>query len=110
MKIIKVNSDNILNEVNEEEIKKILYYRQNLVFHTADDFMEEIKTMENKNEKLFKKTDMLLYDIKKLKDEYNNLLNDKDICNSSLVLHIKKDEDELERKKIISTRMLFKNF
>ena len=101
MKIIKVNSDNILNEVNEEEIKKILYYRQNLVFHTADDFMEEIKTMENKNEKLFKKTDMLLYDIKKLKEKYNNLLNDKDISNSSLILHIKKYEDELEREKKI---------
>ena len=101
MKIIKVNSNNFLNEVNEEEIKKILYYRQNLVFKTADDFIEEIKAMENKNIKLFKKTDMLLYDIKKLKDEYNNLLNDKDICNSSLVFHIKKDEDELERKKKI---------
>ena len=29
MKIIDVNSDNILKEVNEEEIKKIIYYRQN---------------------------------------------------------------------------------
>ena len=72
MKIIKINSDNILNEVNEIEIKKILYYRQNLVFKTADDLIEEIKAMENKNIKLFQKKEMLLYDIKKLREKYNN--------------------------------------
>ena len=101
MKIITNNSDNILNEVNEDEIKKILYYRQNLVFKTADDFIEEIKAMENKNIKLFQKTDMLLNDIKKLRNKYNILLNDKDLCNSSLIIQIKKDENELEREKKI---------
>ena len=95
------NSDNIFNDVNEEEIKKVLYYRKNLIFKNVDEFMEELKIMENKNIKLFKKTDMLLYDIKKLKEKYNNLLNDKDFCNSSIIIQIKKDENELEENKKI---------
>ena len=101
VKLIKGNSDNIFDDVNEDEIKKALYYRKNLIFKNADEFMEELKIMENKNIKLFKKTDMLLYDIKKLKEKYNNLLNDKDFCNSSIIIQIKKDENELEENKKI---------
>ena len=101
MKIIKVNSDNILKEVNEEETKKIIYYRQNIIFKTADDFLDELKAMENKNIRLFQKTDMLLYDIKKLRDKYDNLLNDKDFFDSSLIIKLKKEENELVKIKHI---------
>jgi len=103
IKMINKDSENFLSEIPEEEVNKILFYRQNLIFKTPDDFLDEIKSIENKNLNLFDKVDTLLYDIKRLKEKYNNLINDKDFCNSSLILKIKKNEIELEDNKQIFT-------
>ena len=103
IKMTNKDSENFLNDIQEEEVNKILFYRQNLIFKTPDDFMDELKAIENKNLKLFEKVDTLLYDIKRLKEKYNNLIYDKDFCNSSLIPKIKKNEIELEDNKQIFT-------
>ena len=108
IKLIDKDPENILSDIQEEEINKILFYKQNLIFKTPDDFMDEIKSIENKNLKLFEKVDILLCDIKRLKEKYNNLVKDNDFCNSSLILTIKNNEIELEGNKQIFTER--KNF
>lgn len=93
--------ESILNNFSEKELIKILNYRQNLIFNSPEDFYDEIKSIENMNIKSFEKLDFLIYEIKRLKGKYNNLLNDKEFCNSSLIFQIKKYENELERNKQI---------
>ena len=114
---ISLNSDNSIVDIDEEKYNEILFYRRNLIFQTPEDFIEEIKNIENKNLKLFGKIDILMNDIKRLKRKYNDMINSKDSLNSSLEFLIKKGENELqqnkngltERKKIITNYKNIKN-
>ena len=99
IKSMATSPDNILNNISEKKLNEILNYRHNLIFNSPEDFYEEIKKLENMNIKSFQKLDILINDIKRLKGKYNKLLNDKDFCNSSLILQIKNYENELEQNK-----------
>ena len=93
--------NNLINNINGEELDKILNYRQKLIFSSAEEFYEEIKSIENINIKLFQKLDLLVYEKNRLKRKYDNLLNNKDNVNSSLILQISKYENELKQNKQI---------
>lgn len=103
IKFINNISDNVLNNISQEEINKVLLYRNNLIFKTPEEFFDEIKCLENKNLNLLSKTDDLSHDIILLKERYKRLINNKDFCNSSLILQIKNEEIELEHNKRIFT-------
>ena len=93
---INVYSNNTSIDINDEEYNMILSYRKNLIFQTPEDFIESIKNIENKNLKMFEKTDNLFSDIQRLKQKYNELLNNKDYIESSFVFLIKKKQNELQ--------------
>ena len=101
MKSFTIDSETILEDINQKEFNKIMYYRQNLIFNSPDDFFEEIDCIENKNIKLFERLDFLYYDIRQLKKQYNDLLNSKDFLNSSFIIQINKYENELKQNKQI---------
>ena len=101
IKNISIDTDNIFNNISKEELNKILFYRQNLIFITPDDFIYGIDSIENKNIKLLEKLEFLSYEIRTLKQQYYNLINNKDFFNSSFDNQIKKYEIELKQNKQI---------
>ncbi len=93
------NNELTFSGVTQEEITRILKYKQNLIFDAPDDFLEEIKTIENKNIKLFTQIDILHSEIKKLKKKYSKILNDKLSFDNDVIDKIKEKEMELEENK-----------
>ena len=93
------NNELTFSGVTQEEITRILKYKQNLIFDAPDDFLEEIKTIENKNIKLFTQIDILHSEIKQLKKKYSKILNDKLSFDNDVIDKIKEKEMELEENK-----------
>jgi hypothetical protein len=85
--------------VEQEEILRILKYKQNLIFETPEDFWDEIKSIENKNIKLFSQSDILYSEIKKLKAQYYKIMSEKLHYDSLFVKNIQNIELELEETK-----------
>ena len=63
--------------VPQDEVIRILRYKNKLVFENPEDFHEELKDLENENINLFNKCDLLNSEIRKLKEEYSKLKNKK---------------------------------
>ena len=93
------NIDNLFSGLSHEEITRILKYKQKLIFHTPEELMDEIKSIENKNIKLFSQVDNLHSDIKTLKDKFSKEINDKISYDNDIIDKIKEKEMELEENK-----------
>ena len=87
------------NNINTEEYSRILRYKKSLIFESPDDFLDEIKSIENKNIKLFVQGDILHSEIKRLKEKYSNLVNEKLNFDTDIFDRIKEKEMELEENK-----------
>ena len=98
------NLENNFNEIPKEEVSRILKYRKELIFETPEDFMDEIKDIENHNIKLFSVNDTLHYDIKDLKEEYNILK--KEQLKSNISDKIKEKQLELNEIKTLYNKRL----
>ena len=90
------NNEITVSGINEEEAIRILQYKYNLIFETPDDFFDEIKKIENKNIKLFNQSDILNIEIKKLKEQYDKIMNEKLSYDLAIANKIKEKEIELE--------------
>ena len=98
------NLENNFNDIPNEEVSRLLKYRKELIFETPEDFMDELKNIENANIKLFKVNDTLHYDIKDLKEEYNNLKEEK--LKSNISDKIKEKQLELDEIKALYNKRL----
>ena len=98
------NLENNFNEIPKEEVSRILKYRKELIFETPEDFMDEIKDIENHNIKLFSVNDTLHYDIKDLKEELNILK--KEQLKSNISDKIKEKQLELNEIKTLYNKRL----
>lgn len=98
------NIENNLSDISKEEVSRILNYRKELIFETPEDFMDEIKNIENDNIKLFNVIDKLHYDIKDLKEEYNILKEEQ--IKSNISDKIKEKQLELEEVKALYNKRL----
>ena len=98
------NLENNFNEIPKEEVSRILKYRKELIFETPEDFMDEIKDIENHNIKLFSVHDTLHYDIKDLKEELNILK--KEQLKSNISDKIKEKQLELNEIKTLYNKRL----
>ena len=95
----KENMEHLFNGISHEEINRILKYKQELIFNTPEELMDEIKNIENKNIKLFSQVDDLHSDIKILKDRFSRELNEKIHNDNDAIDKIKEKELELEENK-----------
>ena len=97
---INKEQDNEINVggVARDENYRILQYKKKLIFDSPDDFLDEIKSIENKNIKLFVQGDILHSEIKYLKKRYNKIITDKNI-DTDTIDKIKEKEMELEENK-----------
>ena len=93
------NNENEFLGIEQDEILRILKYKQNLIFETPEEFWDEIKSIENKNIKLFSLSDILHSEIKKLKAQYYKIISEKLSYDSLIVKNIKNVEMELEENK-----------
>ena len=96
---LEQNSDYNFSGVEHEEIRRILKYKRQLIFETPDDFLDEIKNIENKNIKLFSQAETVYNEIKKLKKQYDLVINEKMRNDSCTFTQIKNKEFELEENK-----------
>ena len=93
------NNENEFLGIEQDEILRILKYKQNLIFETPEEFWDEIKSIENKNIKLFSLSDILHSEIKKLKAQYYKIISEKLSYDSLIVKNIQNVEMELEENK-----------
>jgi len=98
------NTENNFNDIPKEEVSRVLKYRKELIYETPEDFMEEMKNIENENIKLFNVNDTLHYDIKDLKEEYNSLKEDQ--LKSNISDKIKEKQLELDEMKALYNKRL----
>ncbi len=98
-RMFNVENDNNINGVSKDENDRLLNYKKNLIFDSPDDFLDEIKSIENKNIKLFVQGDYLNSEIIKLKERYNIILKDKINTDNDILDKIKEKEMELEENK-----------
>ena len=93
------NNEISFNGIPQEDIEKILNYKKNLIFTSPEDFLDEIKSIENKNIKLFVQSDIQNSEIKILQDKYSKEVTDKLNFDTDIIDKIKLKEIELEENK-----------
>lgn len=75
--LLKVgNNLSILKNVSKEEKERILQYKNNLIFKTASDFLDEFTKYENKNIMLIERYNTLSEELNEIKKEKEILVNE----------------------------------